>query len=294
MPKAKINGININYEVHGHGEETLVLIIGGIAPQRVWIFQTCEFKKHYRVITFDNRGFGGSDKPGGCGAYTMKIMADDVVGLMNHLDIEKAHVLGQSLGGMIAQVLAINYPCRINKLILASTFAGRNIPPDLLEALGYEKGDEPSGIAQEFSKAMGYPKGFTDEDARREPMLKIVLTLTSCAFNTRPFRIAFRIAGKLIKLCVKFYYQFFMETTGLPGQEEALLAHNTLKDLPKIQVPTLVITGDNDRIINPSSSDMIAKLIPHATLVKVKDGSHAFFVEKRGEFNKIVLDFLRA
>lgn len=134
MPKAKINGININYEVHGHGEP-LVLIMGGICEHRGWMFQTCAFKKYYRVITFDNRGIGKSDRPGGCVAYSMKIMADDVVGLMDHLGIEKAHVLGVSLGGMIAQVLAINYPDRINKLILASTFARRDARND------------PSGIA---------------------------------------------------------------------------------------------------------------------------------------------------
>src|SRR4030042_4310936 len=100
MPKAKVNGININYKVQGEGEP-LVLIMGYAGGQNGWIFQRRAFKKYYRVITFDNRGVGKTDKPGG--AYSMKMMADDTAGLMEHLGIKKAHVLGVSMGGMHAQ-----------------------------------------------------------------------------------------------------------------------------------------------------------------------------------------------
>ncbi|MCK5654501.1 MAG: alpha/beta fold hydrolase, partial [Dehalococcoidia bacterium] len=120
MPKAKVNEVNIDYAVHGQGEP-LVLIQGLGGPRSGWIFQTRAFGKYYRVITFDNRGVGKSDKPGG--SYTVRTMADDTIALLDYLGVDKAHVLGISLGGMIAQEIAINYPERVRKLILACTAA---------------------------------------------------------------------------------------------------------------------------------------------------------------------------
>ena len=90
------NGTNIDYKVEGQGEP-LIMISGGIANKSAWRYQTRVFKKFYRVITFDNRGAGKSDKPPG--PYTMKMMADDAVGLMDHLGVEKAHVFGHVVGG---------------------------------------------------------------------------------------------------------------------------------------------------------------------------------------------------
>jgi pimeloyl-ACP methyl ester carboxylesterase len=86
-----------------------------------WRFQIPTFKKHYRVITFDNRGAGNSDKPKG--PYSITQMADDTVTLMDHLGIAKAHIIGVSLGGMIAQEVAINHPERVSKLVLGCTYA---------------------------------------------------------------------------------------------------------------------------------------------------------------------------
>ena len=267
MPKAKVNGININYRVQGEGEP-LVLIMGAFADQSGWMFQTGAFRKHYRIITFDNRGFGKTDKPGG--AYSTKIMADDTIGLMNHLSIKKAHILGVSLGGMIAQALAINYPERINKLILGCTFARR---------------DESGGMAPEFPKALGFGEDYTDADARSIPILNIAGTLYSLAFNRKLYRIIFIPLAKIqARLNGK---------TGLLGQLEAVLGHNTLDNLPTIKVPTLVIVGTKDRVIKPSSSEVIAKLIRNAKLVKVESGSHMFFMEMSGRFNREVLGFLR-
>ena len=100
MPMAIANGISINYRVGGQGEP-LIMISGLGANQGAWRFQTGFFKKYYRTITFDNRDVGKSDKP--AGDYTTSMMADDTVGLMGQLGIEKAHVLGHSMGGMIAQ-----------------------------------------------------------------------------------------------------------------------------------------------------------------------------------------------
>ncbi len=120
LPTAHVNGINIDYSDVGNGR-TLILVNGLGGTKRLWRRQTRLFKKYFRTITFDNRGVGKSDRP--VGPYTIKMMADDTVGLMDYLRIERAHILGESMGGMIAQELAINHPERVDKLVLACTYA---------------------------------------------------------------------------------------------------------------------------------------------------------------------------
>jgi len=270
MPKAKVNGININYRIEGQGEP-LVMIMGIGTDRTAWRFQTPTFKKHYRVVTFDNRGVGKSDKP--TGPYSIKMMADDTVGLMNHLGIEKAHVLGVSMGGMIAQELAINYPERVLRLVLSSTFARR---------------DDSSGLSPELYQALGYDEGYSDDDLRNTPIIKQVGTSVYLALNKRLYKIIALLLMPLIKFQIRL-----MGTTGILGQQEALLGHDTADRLGIIKAPTLVITGSKDRVFKPSSSEVIAELIPNARLVKVDGGSHSFPMEMRSRFNKEVLDFLK-
>src|SRR4030042_2301653 len=121
MPRANVNGTNIYYGVHGQGEP-LVMIMGFGGGCRGWYFQTRAFKKHYRVIIFDNRGIGKSDKA--TEPYTIRTMASDILGLMDNLGIEKANVLGMSLGSLVAQEIAIEHPERAMKLILACSLIG--------------------------------------------------------------------------------------------------------------------------------------------------------------------------
>jgi pimeloyl-ACP methyl ester carboxylesterase len=266
MQRAKINGINICYKVRGQGEP-LVLIMGYSGDQIGWMFQRGAFRKHYQVITFDNRGVGKTDKPDG--AYSTKMMADDTVGLMDYLGIDKAHVLGVSMGGMIAQEIAINYPERVGKLILGCTAARR---------------DESSGISAVFPEALGLREDYTDDDVRSLPIIKVVNSLCSYGFNKCHYRL---IVVSLAKVFLRFGSQ-----VGLRGQLEAVLDHDTFDRLQKIGSPTMVITGTEDRIINPGSSEELANGIPNARLVKFVGGSHAFFIEERGRFNREVLDFL--
>lgn len=271
MPKAKVNGININYRIEGQGEP-LVMIQGIGADRTAWRFHTPTFKKHYRVVTFDNRGVGKSDKP--TGPYSTKMMADDTVGLMNHLDIEKAHILGVSMGGLIAQELAINYPERVLRLVLISTFARR---------------DESSGLSPELFQALGYDEGYSEDDfLRNTPVIEQVATSVYLALNKRLYKIIALLLMPLIKFQIRQ-----MGTTGILGQQEALLGHDTADRLGIIKAPTLVITGSKDRVFKPSSSEVIAELIPNARLVKVDGGSHSFALEMRSRFNREVLDFLK-
>jgi pimeloyl-ACP methyl ester carboxylesterase len=258
VPIAEVNGINIYYETQGLGEP-LILIMGFSGRGSDWKFQTAEFKKRYRVITLDNRGVGKSDKPQG--RYTTKIMADDVIGLMDYLKIKKAHILGASMGGMIAQEIAINYPERVIKLILACTYAYHD--------------KESSGMTQDMEEAIKLPIRVTTSRVIDLAMSKFLLRISFLPL----MKIRFRFMGEL-------------EARGLEGQRDACLGHNALERLSQINAPTLVIVGTKDKVLKPSSSEVIARKVPKARLVKAENGSHVFSMEMRGIFNKEVLNFL--
>lgn len=267
MPKANVNGININYGVYGHGEP-LVLIMGFAGPKLGWIFQRCFFKKHYQVVTFDNRGVWRTDKPEG--PYSIKMMADDTVGLMDHLGIKKANILGVSMGGMIGQELAINYPERVQKLVLGCTYASK---------------DEAGGLTSEYYKGIGFDEGSSNDELKKVAMGRLLPTVFSMSFSNGLYRMLVTLLAKM--------YVILLSTKGVRAQYEATLDHNALDRLHEIKAPTLVITGTQDRLIRPSSSETIAERIPNAKLIKVKDGSHSFHIEMKGRFNKEVLAFLR-
>lgn len=265
MPKAPVNGINMYYEVHGKGVP-LVMIQGFAGNHQAWFFQTSVFKKYYKVIIFDNRGIGRTDKSGE--PYTIKTMAEDVIGLMDYLNIDKAHILGLSLGGMVAQEIGISYPERVIKLVLGSTFANRevnDIQPRLMEALGIREGS-------------------TNVDVSNIDFRKLMNFMVSAAFNKRLYRM---VQLPLSKLSMRS-----INASGYLEQMAAVTSYTTLDRLHLIKAPTLVITGTGDRIISPGASEVIASHIPNAKLVLVKSGSHAFFMEMRGRFNKEVLGFL--
>jgi pimeloyl-ACP methyl ester carboxylesterase len=118
MPIAKAGEIDIYYEIHGKGLP-LIMILGLGQDLATWDFQVGEFSKHFRLIVFDNRDSGRSSQS--LAPYTTEDMARDTLGLMDYLDIERAHVLGTSMGGMIAQQVAFLAPERVMRLVLAST-----------------------------------------------------------------------------------------------------------------------------------------------------------------------------
>ncbi len=256
MPAIEINGRSMDYAVTGVGDP-LIMIMGLGRGKNAWRFNIPAFKRYFRVITFDNRGVGRSGK----GPSSIREMADDIVGLMDHLCIKKAHVLGVSLGGMIAQELAINYPDRASKLVLGCTCACQ---------------DETNGRTPECRNAMElfFKTG-------KMPSPRLLLN-----------RWRFLIPGHLM-LTLQYRMWSGSAKPGFIAQYEAAGRHNTLDRLSKIKAPTLVIVGTGDHTIHSSSSDTIARLISGARLVKVENGSHAFFVENRAKFNREVLDFLR-
>jgi 3-oxoadipate enol-lactonase len=263
MSIAKANNININYKVAGYGEP-LVMIMGVSSDQSSWKHQINFFKKHYRVITFDNRGSGNSEKPKG--TYSTKMMADDTIQLLDYLGIDQAHIMGISMGGMIAQEIAINSPQRVMKVVLANTYACND--------------KKSNGSTLEMYKAVRYSPRNTGT------------ALTTMAFN-RPLyrliailqaRIRSRFTGASVKAEIK---------VGFIGQIGACTYHNALERLPLIKAPTLVISGTQDKVVKPSSSEVLAMMIPNARLVKIENGSHVMNIEMRKVFNQEVLRFLK-
>jgi 3-oxoadipate enol-lactonase len=137
MPKVQTNGIELYYETFGGAGKSLVLISGLGYPHWQWHKMVPLLAEHFQVVAFDNRGMGQSDKP--AGPYTAQMLAADTAGLLDVLGIEKAVIAGHSMGGFIAQAMALDFPERVEKLILCSTnFGGPNhvpVTPEAMKAL---------------------------------------------------------------------------------------------------------------------------------------------------------------
>ncbi|MBN2098209.1 MAG: alpha/beta fold hydrolase [Dehalococcoidia bacterium] len=268
MPQANVNGVRLYYKTQGQGE-ALVMIPGMGSGHESWFRQLPAFKKHFKVITFDPRGIGRSERPQQ--PYGFKALADDVVGLMDYLGVRKAHILGQSLGGLVAQEVAIDYPERVLRLVLvSSTVAGDNVNP----------------TNPELMEALGYAEGATEVDFSKLDTRKTMNTVIGMSFDKPLYRKA-----------MQFLSRFFVKPEmfdGLSDQLRAIAGHNTIDRLHLIQARTLVITGAEDRIVFPQASESLAARIAGAKLVMVQGGSHGFNVEMTPRFNREVLEFLRA
>lgn len=265
MRFARVNGVNLYYEEHGVGEPML-LIMGFGGNTHGWVGQIPELSRHFHVIAFDNRGAGQSDKPEA--PYSMEVFADDAAGLLTYLGIQSAHVVGVSMGGMIAQHLALRYPERVRTLVLGCTTPGGpravSPAPEVLAAFqagGQER--DPRRAAE-----LGFPYTFTDEfiAGNRERLLE---RAESLAHLRAP-------------------------EVGLRGHLQAVMGHDTFDRLHEIRVPTLVITGDADPLVPPENSRLIAERIPGAQLVEFPGLKHGFFLEAADEVNRTIIAFVRS
>jgi len=274
MSIARVGAIDLYYDEQGGGDP-LLLVMGLAADSAAWMFQLPDFARHYRTIVFDNRGVGRSAKPPG--PYTIHEMADDTAGLLDVLGIARAHVVGVSMGGMIAQELALRHPDRVRGLVLACT---------------YPEPDAEVERQREFSVAQFGGTVAADGEMRidltaLDPMLFFQHLLP------RVFNQAF-IDQELPKLMQLFsgalQYGFSMEA--LLGQVAAVMGHRATERLHQIKARTLVITGDADLLIPPANSRVLAENIPNAKLVTIPGGSHGFNFETPERFNREVLDFL--
>ncbi|OYT58532.1 hypothetical protein B6U70_00180 [Euryarchaeota archaeon ex4484_162] len=274
MPFAELDDFKMCYYVFGEGEP-LILISGLGMDNTTWIYQVPFFKDFFKVIIFDNRGIGRSSRT--LGPYTIKMMAEDVIKLMEYLNIKNAHVLGSSMGGMIAQEIAINHPLRVNKLVLCSTSPKprRLLLRKLSEGLRDLLNDEIEDVI--------------NIDSKRELFEKAISYILLQVFS-RDF---LKENRKLVEETMRRYLSnpYYIET--FLKQVRAIRWHNTLDRLNLIEVETLVLAGDKDRLVSPENAKILAERIPSSKVIVFENIGHAMHLESPEKFNKTVLNFLR-
>ncbi len=262
MSTVRANGIDIHYRQEGEGPD-LVLIMGLGAHAGAWAMNAPVFATRFRVTTFDNRGSGRTSAPDE--PYSMGQMGDDTAALMDALGIGKADVMGASMGGMIAQELAISHGEKVDRLVIACSRARTG---ELRKRISIaQKALWQSGIPREVISAIQQPWGRTTATLQDESLPMELLALG----EKDPYPI---------------------QPHAYVRQLEATMAHDTLDRLPRITAPTLVLVGGEDILTPPYESVEIARAIPGAQLRILPRGGHGFSGEYPREFNAAVLDFL--
>jgi pimeloyl-ACP methyl ester carboxylesterase len=269
MPHARVGDIRIHYELEGEGQP-LILIASMATDLSGWRPQRPEFSSRYRVITFDNRGWGQSDAPDV--PYSIAMMADDTAGLMDALGIDRAHVLGTSMGGQIAQELAIRHPDRVRSLILASTSAG----PYVLETpiLRQWAAAALKGVSRRTLFQIMLPFVFTDHTFEDPEMAAMAIQMLAAGASRN---------GAQAGPC---------EPYAIRRQFAACVEHFVRGRLSRVSVPTLVVAGRDEFFIPLELCRELAATIPGARLAILEGGGHAVNEDIPEEFNRTVLSFL--
>ena len=258
--------MNLFFETHGAGE-TLILIPGFASGAWTWFQQIESLSKIFQVITFDPRGIGKSKAPDeDLQNLSMCSFVEDVLQILDDLKIEKANVLGASFGGFVAQEFALDFPERIDKLILACTTAGgaNHVKPDI-------------EILRSFAPDPGLPPG--------EQIRRFIRPAFTEEFNRDH-------ADEVEKVC-QLREQNDVSDAVYLAQLQVAFSFNTEQKLGEIKNETLILTGDKDLVVPMENSLNLAQKIPHAKLEIIKNGSHMFFIENADEFNRAVREFLQ-
>lgn len=259
MPKAAVNGIDLYYELHGpENAEVVVLSNGVLMSTASWAFQTAALAKKFRVLLYDCRGMWKSDHPEG--RYSMEMHADDLVGLLDALSIEKAHIAGISYGSEVSMVFALKYPTRTQSLVLADGVSQ-------IDAL--LKGQCESWVTAAKAKdadllfEVTYPLNFSDAwIAAHRPAL-------AAALNR--------------------YHQ--LDFDGFLRLMDSFLELDITAELHKITAPTLVIVAENDILKSRKYSEILVREIPGAEFAIIPYGGHAVCLEQPGVFNTLLMGF---
>lgn len=261
MPLATLpSGIRLAYESRGRGE-TLLLIAGLGRDRRMWDAQVPALSERLRVVTFDNRGVGESEKP--AGPYTAAQMAADAAGLLDVLEVESAHVAGASLGGLIAQELALSRPERVSRLALLCTHPGQPlcVPMDW----GTLAAIVPDPAVDPFERLLGAMR---------------------LAYGPRYWERHSVSLAEAARARLGF----------LPSVEswwaQAAAGASFSWSGRRITAPALVMTGDQDRIVPPVNSQTLRRLIPGSRAEVFPGAGHYFFCEQPEAVNRALLAFL--
>ncbi len=264
MPMVNVNDIEMYYEIHGQGEP-LVLIMGLRRNAEWWYRQIPHLSQHFTVLAFDNRGAGRSDKPRE--EYSIRLFADDTAELMEAVGIRRAHVLGVSMGGYIAQELAINYSEKIRRLILGCTSAGGEgavrMTPERLVTFTANEGLTPEQILRKDMDIF-----FSDKFVRENP--------------------------QKIEEFVEISFRHYQPAFAFFQQFDACQKHDTADRVGRIAAPTLIMTGDDDLLVPPENSHILKELMPSSELILFPRCRHCFFLEAADEFNEKAIAFFKA
>jgi pimeloyl-ACP methyl ester carboxylesterase len=261
--RATVDGVSLAYDVRGSGPP-LVLIMGYRLNSSAWPAEFVEgLAERFTLVLFDNRGTGLSDKP--TSGYALSNMADDVIGLMDHLGIIHSHVLGYSMGGAIAQELVCHHPERVSSLVLFATlcggaraaYAGRTA----MRVMHNLEGVAPAEAARRIWAVTYEPRYLAANRDKIERQMQLEIE------NPTPLHAA-------------------------DLQFQALVDFDSSKALPSVRARTLIVTGDRDQLIPPRNSEVLADLIPEARLAFLRGHGHRAIWEAPRQCLGLVADFL--
>jgi 3-oxoadipate enol-lactonase len=257
----KANGIQINYELSGRRDAPVVVLSHSLGSSLVmWNPQRDSLEPHFQVLRYDIRGHGNSDAPSE--AYTLELLGDDAIGLMDALGIDRVHWVGLSMGGMIGQCLALNHPHRLQSLALCDTAA---IIPEDAQPIWKER------IKTLHDKGVG-----------------ALLQETMERWFTPSFLI---LNSPMLSIIRKQFLATSVE--GYIGCVEAIRKLNYLDRLAEIKIPTLILVGEDDPGTPVAASKAMHERIPNSRLVVLQSARHLSNVEQSEAFNATLIKFLK-
>jgi len=259
MALVENQGAKIYWDEQGQGEPVL-LIMGLAYPSQMWYRTRPLLASRYRTLAFDNRGIGRSDVPPG--PYPIALMASDAAAVLDAAGIESAHLFGVSMGGMIAQEFALQYPKRVLSLILGCTAAGG-----------------PSAVRAE-------------PEATQMLMSREKMSPEQAAEAAVPFIYDSATQRERIDEDIAIRRPWFPRPEAYTAQLQGILAWEAYSRLGQIIAPTLVIHGESDRLVAPGNAKLIAERIPGAKLVMIPHASHLFLTDQTEVAHHAILQFL--
>lgn len=272
---ATVNGIKICYEERGEGFPVL-LVHGYTGNKEGWVGQWGPLSEYFRVIRFDNRNGGCSDRPNI--PNTLDMLADDIKGLMDYLKIKKAHIIGWSMGGIIVQKFAISYPERIEKLVLINTVMGAPnkqaaeiLVRNSLDELQYRKKNREEAFWT--SARLGYHFKFRKE------------------MKANPNKKYYGLWS--VQDLIDHQNLNPVTPQDVINQSNALYPPNSKDELKNIKINTLLIASSHDRLTTKNALIELEKIIPNSRLVIIEKAGHSSPISKAPEVNETIIKFLR-
>ena len=253
-------GARIYWDEQGSGEP-LLLMMGLSYPSYMWHRSRPVLAQRYRTIALDNRGVGQSDAPPG--VYSIALMASDAAAVLDAAGVESAHVFGASMGGMIAQEFALQYPNRVRSLILGCTAAGG---PHAVQA-------EPEAL---------------------QALLRRDVTPEQAKETIIPFIYDSATPRERIDEDMAIRMKWYPTAQGYMGQLQGIFGWEAYSRIEQITAPTLVIHGETDRLVPSANARLIAEKIPAAKLVLIPRAGHIFETDQPAAAHHAILQFLAA